>query len=118
MEAGAFSALGRDFLGLLLLPTLGVLGLMDRRAIPVLRWTLVLWIVLGGLALATGNTWTWNPERFLRLWALGVGLGAAFLAIAVARRDRRVRPWLRVALALLTLAAFARALLVFLGRHA
>lgn len=115
---GGIDGVLRDFLGLLLLPTLGVIGLMDRRAIPVLRWTLIAWIVLGGLALATGNTWSWNPDRFLRLWALGIGLGAAFLAIAVARRDRRVRPWLRAALALLTLAAFARALLVFLERHA
>jgi hypothetical protein len=115
---GGLDGLLRDFVGFLLLPTLGVIGLLDRRAIPVLRWTLFAWVVLGGLGLATGHTLSWSQGRFLRLWALGIGLGAAFLAIAVARRDRRVRPWLRAALALLTLAAFARALFVYLERHA
>lgn len=118
MGASQLPELGRDFVALLLLPTLGVIGLMHRRAIPVLRWTLVGWVAFGAGALLSGHTFTWSQGRFLRLWLLGAALGAAFLAIAVLRTDRRVKPWLRAALALLTLFAFARAMLVFLERHA
>ncbi|HVS17318.1 MAG TPA: hypothetical protein VMT18_01870 [Planctomycetota bacterium] len=51
------------------------------------------------------------------MWLLGIALGAAFLAIAVLRNDRRLKLWLRIALGQLTLFAFARALLVFVDRH-
>ncbi len=118
MGASQLPELGRDFVALLLLPTLGLLGLMHRRAIPVLRWTLVGWVVFGAGALLTGHTFTWSTGRFVRVWLLGVLLGAAFLAIAVLRNNRRLKPWLRLGLALLTLLAFARALMVFLSRHA
>lgn len=118
MAAGDLSAVGRDFVLLLLLPTLGVLGLMHKRAVPVLRWTLVAWLALGAGALLTGNTLGWTAGRFLRLWLLGAGLGAAFLAVAVLRTHRRIKPWLKLGLGLLTLLAFARALMLFLERHA
>lgn len=118
MEPDELNTIGRDFFVLLLLPTLGVLGLLHKRAIPVLRWTLVGWIVLGLGALLTGHTFGWSAGQFLRRWLLGVGLGAAFLAVAVLRTNRRVKPWLKLGLALLTLLAFARALLLFLERHA
>jgi hypothetical protein len=118
VEPTELHSLGRDFFVLLMLPTLGVLGLMHRRAIPVLRWTLIGWTVFGLGALLTGHTFSWSAGRFLRLWLLGVALGAAFLGIAVLRNNRRVKPWLKVGLALLTLLAFARALLLFLERHA
>lgn len=118
MEPSQLPSLGHDFVALLLLPTLGVLGLLHRRAIPVLRWTLVGWIALGAGALLTGHTFSWSAGRFLRLWLLGIALGAAFLAIAVLRNNRRIKPWLKIGLALLTFLAFARALLLFLERHA
>jgi len=118
MGANQLPDLGHDFVALLLLPTLGVLGLMHRRAIPVLRWTLIGWVVFGAGALASGHTFSWSTGRFVRVWLLGIALGAAFLAIAVLRNNRRVKPWLKVGLALLTLLAFARALTVFLQRHA
>jgi hypothetical protein len=118
VEPTELNSLGRDFFVLLLLPTLGVLGLMHRRAIPVLRWTLIAWVAFGVVALASGHTLGWSSGQFLRRWLLGVALGAAFLAIAVLRTNRRVKPWLKIGLALLTLLAFARALMVFLERHA
>src|SRR5687768_9138189 len=105
MEPSQLPSIGHDFVALLLLPTLGVLGLLHRRAIPVLRWTLVGWIVLGAGALLTGHTFSWSSGRFLRLWVLGIALGAAFLAIAVLRNQRRIRPWLNLGLALLTFLA-------------
>jgi hypothetical protein len=61
MEPSQLPSLGRDFVLLLLLPTLGVLGLMHKRAVPVLRWTLVAWLALGIGALLTGNTLGWSP---------------------------------------------------------
>lgn len=106
------------FVSLLLLPTLGVIGLMHRRAIPVLRWTLAGWGVLGGLALLTGETLRWSERAFLRGWLIGLGLGAAFLVVALASRDRRIKPWIRLALAALTIAAFLRALWEFVARYA
>lgn len=118
METDALHSLGRDFFVLLLLPTLGVLGLMNRRALPLLRWTLAGWVAFGLLALLSGRTFGWGTDLFLRRWLLGVALGAAFLAVATLRNHRRVKPWLKVGLALLTLLAFARALLLFFERHA
>jgi hypothetical protein len=118
MDPTRLAALGSDFVALLLLPTLGVIGLMHRRAIPVLRWTLVAWGVLGALALLTGQTLFWTRNRLLHVWGLGIALGSAFLLIAVLRNNRRVKPWVRYGLALLTLVAFVRALLAFLARYA
>ncbi len=118
MDIGNLPELASGFVSLLLLPTLGVVGLMHRRAIPVLAWTLAAWVALGGLALWTRHTLTWSPSHFRRGWLIGLGLGAAFLAIALLNQDRRVKPWIRLALALLTVAVFARSLLEFVGRYA
>lgn len=118
MDIGDLPELASGFVSLLLLPTLGVVGLMHKRAIPVLGWTLVAWGVLGAVALATGHTLMWSQGRFLRIWALGLGLGAAFLFVALLNRDKRVKPWIRLGLALLTLAVFARSLYEFVTRYA
>ena len=113
MDIGHLPELASGFVSLLLLPTLGVVGLMHRRAIPWLAWTLVGWIALGALAWWTDHTLKWTRERFLRGWLLGIGLGAAFLLVAVANHDRRLKPWIRLGLALLTMAVFARSLFEF-----
>lgn len=118
MDIGHLPELASGFVSLLLLPTLGVIGLMHKRAIPVLRWTLVGWLVLGGIALASGQTLLWSRGRFLRGWALGLALGAAFLAIAMLNRDRRVAPWIKLALGTLTVVVFARSLYEFVARYA
>ncbi len=117
MDIGHLPELASGFVSLLLLPTLGVIGLMHRRAIPVLAWTLVAWIVLGAFGWWSGNTLYWSRELFLRGWLLGIGLGGAFLLIAALNQDRRVKPWIRRALALLTLAVFARSLMEFVERY-
>ena len=110
--------LASGFVTLLLLPTLGVLGLMQKRAIPVLAWTLVAWGVLGGIALYTHHTLEWSQRRFLHGWLLGLGLGSVFLLIAWLRNNPRIAPWLKLGLALVTVAVFARSLLQFLQRYA
>ncbi|NOT29994.1 MAG: hypothetical protein HOP15_06045 [Planctomycetes bacterium] len=117
MDIGDLPELASGFVSLLLLPTLGVVGLMHRRAIPVLAWTLVAWLVLGALALWTEHTLEWSRERFLRGWLLGLGLGAVILLIAVLKQDRRVKPWIRLVLALVTMAVFTRSLLEFVDRY-
>lgn len=118
MDLGHLPELASGFVTLLLLPTLGVLGLMEKRAIPVLAWTLAGWALVGGLALYTHHTWSWSERHFLRGWLLGLGLGSAFLLVALLHANPRVKPWLRIALALLTVAVFARSLLEFLKRYA
>src|SRR5262245_63284354 len=93
--------LASAFVTLLLLPTLGVLGLMQKRAIPVLAWTLVGWASLGGLALYTHHTLDWSRRHFLRGYLLGLGLGLAFLLVAYLRNNPKIAPWLKLGLALL-----------------
>ena len=118
MDIGDLPELASGFVSLLLLPTLGVVGLMHKRAVQVLAWTLVAWLVIGAIALWTHHTWKWSGNRFMHGWVLGLGLGAAFLVIAALNRDKRIAPWIRLGLALLTLAVFARSLLQFFSRYA
>lgn len=118
MDLEDLPELTSGFVTLLLLPTLGVIGLMHRRALQVLAWTLVAWAVLGGLALYTHHTLAWSERRFLRGWLLGLGLGAAFLLVALLHADKRVKPWIRSGLALLTVVVFVRSLFEFLQRYA
>jgi hypothetical protein len=118
MNVGDLQDLASGFVTLLLLPTLGVLGLMQKRAIPVLGWTLALWTVLGGTALYAHHTFQWSQNRFLHGWLMGLGLGTTFLIIALMRNNPRIAPWLKFGLALVTLAVFAQSLLRFLERYA
>jgi len=117
MDIGDLPELASGFVSLLLLPTLGVVGLMHRKAIPALAWTLLGWAVLGGVLLLTHHTLVWSETRFRRGWLLGMGLGAAFLAIALLHQDRRIKPWIRLGLACLTIAVFARSLWEFVERY-
>jgi hypothetical protein len=117
MDLENLPELASGFVSLLLLPTLGVLGLLQKRAIPVLAWTLVIWAVAGGIALYTSETLGWSENRFLRGWVLGLGLGATFLVIAWLRTHKKVAPWLKLVLALLTVAVFLRSLGAFLQRY-
>jgi len=118
MDIGDLPELASGFVSLLLLPTLGVVGLMHKRAVPVLGWTLLAWLVVGGIAVGLHHTWTWSENLFLRGWAFGLALGTAFLLVAVLHRDKRVAPWIRLGLAFLTMAVFVRSLLQFLQRYA
>jgi hypothetical protein len=118
MDMGDLPELASGFVSLLLLPTLGVIGLMHRRAIQVLAWTMVVWLVLGAVALCTHHTLMWSQNRFLHGWVLGLVLGLSFIGIAYLHRDKRVAPWIRLGLALLTVAVFVRSLLQFMQRYA
>ncbi len=106
------------FVTLLLLPLLGVVGLLQKRAIPFLAWTLAAWAAFGAWALLSEHTFAWSRERFLRGWLVGLALGAAFLLIAWLRTRPAVKPWIKVALSALTVAAFVRALFEFVQRYA
>jgi hypothetical protein len=117
MDLGNLPELASSFVSLLLLPALGVIGLMHRRAVTVLGWTLLAWFLLGVVALATHHTAPWDTNHFLRVWGLGIALGTVFLLIAVLNRDKRLAPWIRLGLALLTVAVFARSLLEFVRRY-
>ena len=117
MDIDRLSAIAGGFVTLLLLPSLGVVGLMQKRAIPVLAWTLVGWTAVGAYALYTHQTWSWSENRFLHGWLLGLGLGSAFLLIAWVRNHPRVAPWVKIGLALVTLAVFAFRLLKFLESY-
>lgn len=118
MDIGDLPELASGFVSLLLLPTLGVIGLMHRRAVQVLGWTLVAWLVGGAIALWAHYTWKWSENRFLHGWVLGLCLGSAFLCIAALNRDKRVAPWIRLALALVTVTVFVRSLMQFLEHYA
>ena len=118
MDIGDLPELASGFVSLLLLPTLGVVGLMHRKAIPVLAWTLAGWAVLGAVGLWSNQTLLWSRRNFQRGWLLGMGLGAAFLLIARLNQDKRLKPWIRLGLACLTVAVFARSLYEFVQRYA
>ena len=113
-----FSEIANAFVTLLLLPLLGVIGLMQKRAIPVLIWTLVLWGVFGVWALYTEHTFDWSEKRFLRGWLLGLGLGLAFMVVAWLRNQPKVSPWIKIGLGAATFTFFARGLYLFVSRYA
>ena len=117
MDLQNLPELASGFVTLLLLPTLGVLGLMQKRAIPVLAWTLGVWAVAGGIALYLHETLGWSENRFLRGWVLGLCLGTTFLVIAALRNHKKVAPWLKLVLALVTVAVFVRSLGEFLKHY-
>lgn len=106
------------FFALLFLPLLGVLGLMGKRAEPLLLAVLFAWAAFGAFGLASGTTLGESPERFLRSWLLGLALCGAFLLVAHLRRKRRVAGWIKLGMATVTLAVFLRALWQYLGQHA
>ncbi|MCC7013134.1 MAG: hypothetical protein IT454_11275 [Planctomycetes bacterium] len=116
MEPFEQAALG--FVTLLLLPFLGVLGLLRKRALPWLGGATAAWALAGGvygLGLAADD-----PSRapFLRAWRVGLALGLAFFAVAWIVRRPRVARGLKWAFALSSIAVFARALYLYLHAYA
>lgn len=116
MESLVDLAIG--FVTLLLLPLLGVLAMLRKRAIPWLVATLAIWILLGAWAVRSPLFADVPFERRVRTYWVGVALGTAFILIAWLRTRRRVARWVKLALGAFTLAAFARALWSFLHSYA
>jgi hypothetical protein len=75
------------------------------------------WTVLGGWFLLFAPIEVDNRSRWTRAYFVGLVLGAAFLAIERLRRKRAVARWLKVALACLTVAAFVKALMLFVSPY-
>jgi hypothetical protein len=105
------------FVSLLLLPALGVAGLVKSKVTPVLSVAVFAWLLAGVWALSTG----WNaglPEaRFLRLWMAGLTLGAGLLFVARLRERRKTWRWVRFVMTALTLFVFVKALLAWLDTY-
>ncbi len=109
------------FVTLLLLPTLGVLGLLEKRAIPVLAWTLGIWAAIGAwviLAEPRLPFLDWGEKRFLHTWVFGLCLGGTFLVIAWLRSQPRVANWLKLVLGVVTVTVFLRSLYAFVMSYA
>jgi hypothetical protein len=106
------------FFALLFLPLLGVLGLMGKRAEPLLIAVLFAWTAFGAIGLASGYRLGESRERFLQSWLLGLALCGAFLLVAHLRRKRRIAAWVKLGMAVVTLAVFLRALSQYVGQHA
>jgi len=106
------------FVSLLLLPALGVAGLVKSKVTPVLSVAVFAWLLAGVWALSTG----WHaglPEgRFLRLWMAGLTLGAGLLFVARLRERRKTWRWVRFVMVALTLFVFVKALLAWLDTYA
>jgi hypothetical protein len=105
------------FASLLLLPALGVAALLRQRVTPWLQGAVFVWLLGGVWALSSGWTAGYTEERFLRLWLLGLVLGGGLLLVAHLRERRRTWRWIRLAMALATLAVFVRALLAWLRTY-
>ena len=107
-----------SFVTLLLFPLLGILGLLKSRASPVLASALLIWLVVGVVALARD----WHPgltrTEFVHGWLIGAGLGLCFLAVDRLRRKRKISRLLKLCLATLSVIVFVQALRDFLQRHA
>ena len=113
-----FGPLLVGFLSLLLLPALGVAGMVRQRVTPWLGAAVFGWLLFGGWALSAERSFGLPPERFLRLWLAGLVLGGGLLFVARLREKRRTWRWIRAAMALATLAVFARALVAYLNTYA
>jgi peptidoglycan/LPS O-acetylase OafA/YrhL len=99
------------------MPFLGILGLLKRRAHPWLLGTLAAWTLAGAWLLLAGPVPPAERSRWTRAYFVGIVLGLLFLAIDKLRRKRAVARWLKIALALLTIAAFVKALMLFAAAY-
>ena len=106
------------FIALLLLPLLGVLSLLRKRAVPWLAATLLAWALLRSWILRRLPPEDPSRPRLAHAYWIGLALGFAFLAVAWIQRRRRVARWLRFTLATLTVAAFLRALWTYVATYA
>ena len=108
------------FLTLLLIPTIGVAGLTRKKLTPLLSIVVAAWGAIGAWALISSQ-----PEvlgiaraRFLKLWVAGLILGFGFLLVARLRERRKTWRWIKLALAVVSVVAFAKALLTYLDTYA
>ena len=106
------------FVTLLVFPLLGLLGMMKKRASSTLLSAVLVWTILGALALLL----KWHPgvtrTEFTHAWLVGMALGGGFLAIDWLRTRRKISRWLKIAIGAITVAVFAKALYDFLQRYA
>jgi hypothetical protein len=105
------------FVSLLLLPSLGLAGLFKQRVTPVLSVVVFVWLLGGAWALTTSWSAGLSAERFLRLWLVGLTLGAGLLFVARLRERRKTWRWVRFAMAAMTVAVFAKALLAYIATY-
>jgi hypothetical protein len=105
------------FATILLIPFLGLLALVKRRALPFLGVALVLWSLVGGVALIQGWHGSMGRDEWLRTWLTGAYLGLVFLGVAWLRTRPRVSRWVKLTMTLVTVGAFARALVRFLTEY-
>jgi hypothetical protein len=106
------------FVSLLLLPALGVAGIVKQKMTPVLSVAVFAWLLAGVWALSAGWYAGLPETRFLRLWMAGLTLGAGLLFVARLRERRKTWRWVRIAMTLATIAVFVRALVAWLDTYA
>lgn len=116
MDSGLQSVLG--FFTLLLLPFLGIMGLMRKRAVPWLAVFTALWAGGGFLALQAVEPTSPDRVPLERAWRVGTFLSLAFLGTAWLVRRRTVARWLKLAFAVAAVAGFLRALYLYLNAYA
>jgi len=105
------------FVSLLLLPALGVAGLLKQKVTPVLSAAVFAWLLGGVWALCAGWTAGLSEGRFLRLWMIGLTLGGGLLFVARLRERRKTWRWVRFVMTALTLAVFVKALMSYLATY-
>jgi|GEM_PF-5283472 len=106
------------FVSLLLLPSLGLAGLFKQRLTPVLSVVVFVWLLGGVWALSANWHAGLSEDRFLRLWLVGLTVGAGLLFVARLRERRKTWRWVRFAMAAMTIAVFVKALLAYLHTFA
>jgi hypothetical protein len=108
------------FLTLLLIPALGVANMTRKRLTPLLSLVVGAWGAVGAWVLISSRPVVLgiSRPRFLKLWVAGLILGFGFLLVARLRERRKTWRWIKLAMAAATLAAFARALWVYLQTYA
>jgi hypothetical protein len=110
--------LALGFVSLLLLPSLGVIGMFRQKVTPVLTAAVFVWLLGGVWALSTGWSGGLSEQRFLRLWLVGLTVGGGLLLVARLREKRKTWRWIRLALAIATIVVFVKALLAYVQTYA
>ena len=105
------------FVSLLLLPALGVAGLLKQKVTPVLSVAVFAWLLAGVWALAAGWHAGLSEGRFVRLWTIGLTLGAGLLFVARLRERRKTWRWVRFVMTAMTLVVFVKALLAWIDTY-
>jgi hypothetical protein len=116
VDSGLQSVLG--FFTLLLLPFLGIMGLLRKRAVPWLAAFAVLWTCGGFLALQSLERASPDRAPLERAWRVGTFLALAFLGTAWLVRRRSVARWLKFAFATAAVVGFLRALYLYVNAYA